>query len=378
MKTIGFLINPIAGMGGKVGLKGTDGVLEKAKKLGAEPQAEKKSLSMWKQFAKMVQDEGEIPQMKILTCSAPMGKQVIDNLPDVEVEIIEKVPQTTSAKHTQLAVKEFVKKGVDLILFCGGDGTARDIFSIVKDSIPIVGIPSGVKMYSGVFAIHPETAAAILFDYVFGIVNEADTEILDLDEDKYRAGQWSVQLFGTAKTLNEPTFIQAGKMMFEQQHDKELQKQIALYVAFRIKQNPKTIYILGCGSTVNSVGKALNLDTTVLGIDVIQERKILAKDVNESTLKELLDNDYPKKLLLSPIGAQGFILGRGNLQLSPEIIRKIGIDNIVVLSTPSKLMKTPKIRIDTGDQNLDKEIAAKKNIPVITGYSTIRLKEISD
>jgi len=103
---------------------------------------------------------------------------------------------------------------------------------------------------------------------------------------------------------------------------------------------------------------------------------VVGKDLNEKQILELLDK-YPKtKVILSPIGAQGFILGRGNLQLSPKVVIRIGLDNIIVIATPSKLKSTPILRVDTGDKKLDQKFKEKEFMMVVIGYRLSRVVKI--
>ena len=120
----------------------------------------------------------------------------------------------------------------------------------------------------------------------------------------------------------------------------------------------------------------MNIKNTLLGIDAIYQNKLVGSDLNEKQILRLLEK-YPRaKVILSPIGAQGFILGRGNLQLSPSVISKIGIDNIIVVSTPAKLASTPVIRVDTGDKKLDKKFAEKEFMMIVIGYRLSRVVKI--
>jgi predicted polyphosphate/ATP-dependent NAD kinase len=246
----------------------------------------------------------------------------------------------------------------------------------VGKKIPILGIPSGVKMHSGVFGVNTESVSDILVAFIEGRLDISDVEILDLDEDRYREGMWSIRLFGSAKTPFEPNFTQGGKAIIEGEDEEEIKEDIASFVVEKMEEEGDTLYVLGPGSTTEFVSDALEVDGSLLGIDAVKNKELVAKDVNEKKLLELLSLNSKAKLVVSPIGAQGFILGRGNLQLSPEVLRIIGIDNILVLSTPAKLARTPTLRVDTGDSDLNHEFA-RKQIIVIIGYHAMRLMPIS-
>ncbi len=372
---IGFIVNPIAGMGGKVGLKGTNGVLSQAIKLGAEPIAPTKAVETIKEFLSYYSKKDVI---EWYTCSEKMGGDELKKagVSDFQIIYSSKDKKTTS-KDTKNACKKFIEKKVDIILFCGGDGTARDIFEVISDKIPILGIPSGVKMHSGVFGINTGASAKMLYEFIDKNLTIGDAEIMDLDEERYRKGEWNIKLFGIAKGIVEPTYIQVGKTTFESVSDDAVKDELADHILDEIEQNKDFLFLFGSGGTIDYIAKKLNIKNTLLGIDAVYNKKALGNDLNEKQILELLEK-YPKaKVILSPIGAQGFILGRGNLQLSPKVIRKIGIDNIIVISTPSKLASTPVIRVDTGDKKLDFLFAKNEFMMVVIGYRLSRVVNIN-
>jgi predicted polyphosphate/ATP-dependent NAD kinase len=374
MVTIGFLINPIAGMGGRVGLKGTDGVLDEAVQRGASPVAEKRAIKTLKKIRQVIDEYHEAFPVSWMTCSGPMGENALKKC-GFSYEVVYRCGEETTAADTRKACKKFLTGGVDLILFCGGDGTARDIYTVVKDTIPLLGIPSGVKMHSGIFCVTPEAASEILFDFAEGILAFGDAEILDLDEEKYRKGDWSVKLHGVAKTLSEATYIQHAKTMIRGPSEEAVKEEIADHIAEMMEED--TLYILGSGGTLKTIGERLGVDKTLLGIDCLLNGELIAQDVNEKDLLSLLSQYKKAKIIVSPIGAQGFVLGRGNLQLSPAVIRRVGIENIIIAATPSKLRSTPLLRVDTGDPSLDKTFAEKNYLSVLIGYHTTALRKIA-
>jgi len=269
-----------------------------------------------------------------------------------------------------------MEQTVDLILFCGGDGTARDILEIVKNKTPILGIPSGVKMHSGAFAINTDAAARMLHEFFNKTLTIGEVEIMDLDEERYRKGEWNIKLFGIAKGIVEPTYVQVGKSTFESVSDNEIRDELAEHIIDEIKENKDYLYFFGSGGTIDYIANKMNIKNTLLGIDAVYNNKIVGSDLNEKAILELLEK-YPKaKVILSPIGSQGFILGRGNLQLSPKVIKKIGLDNIIVISTPNKLVHTPIIRVDTGDKKLDSDFKEKEFMMVVIGYRLSRVVKI--
>lgn len=374
MYTFGFLINPIAGMGGKVGLKGTDGVLDEAINRGAEPVAEKRASESVQRIREILTTYDREFPVRWLTCSGVMGEDTLvvhGFLP----EMIYRSGESTAAEDTQHACKKFMEAGVDLIVFCGGDGTARDIYEVIGETIPMLGIPAGVKMHSGVFCVTPRAVSEVLFAFVDDQLDICEAEIMDLDEERYRKGEWTIALHGLAKTPCEGTYIQSAKMMIRGPSEQEAKEEIADHLAEEIEND--TIYLLGPGGTLGTVGKKLGVDKTLLGIDVFLNGRLIAKDANEKELLSILSQHEKKKIIVSPIGAQGFILGRGNLQLSPDVIRSVGVENLIVVSTSSKLRGIPFLRVDTGDPALDKVFAEKKYLSVLIGYHTTALRKIA-
>ncbi len=372
--TIGFIVNPIAGMGGRVGLKGTDDVLDKAIQRGAHPVARQKAEEMLQEFTKSDFDDAKVHWV---TCDGDMGKNELETVGVKNTQIVY-TPSgtTTSAEDTKSACKKLLATPPDLLVFCGGDGTARDIFTVIDKKIPLLGIPSGVKMHSGVFGITTAATAKMLQEFIRKRLTVGDAEIMDLDEELYRKGEWKIRLYGIAKGIIEPTYIQVGKSSFEAVTDDEVKDELADHVKDELEKHQDWLFLFGTGGTIDHIAKKLHIEHTLLGIDAVYQKKLLAKDVNEEQILKLLTT-YPKaKILLSPIGAQGFILGRGNLQLSPAVINKIGIENIIVVSTPSKLIHTPILRVDTGDKQLDHRFVQQGYLMVVIGYRLSRVVKL--
>ncbi len=378
MAVFGFVVNPIAGMGGRVGLKGTDGVLDEAIELGAEPVAPHRVHLFLEKLGLLIESRRIGERIEWLTCAGIMGEDDLDTseIDSMTYEVVHTPAEPTAAEDTKKACKKFLEKGVTLIVFCGGDGTARDIWQTVGENIPIIGIPSGVKMHSGVFGMNPEATAEIVAAFLSGELDIAEGEILDLDEEKYREGEWHIRLFGTARTPYEPTYVQVSKVQVEAVGEDAIKEEIAESIVEDMEDDPDTLFILGSGSTVGAVSKELGIEFSLLGVDAVVNKKLVAKDVNESKLLELLNERKKVKLVISPIGAQGFILGRGNLQLSPEVIKRIGIDNITIISPPAKLAQTPLLRVDTGDRELDEMFHEKQYLRVVFRYKTMKLVKI--
>lgn len=365
MCIIGFLVNPIAGLGGTVGLKGTDGQVEKALSMGAIPRAPGRAEETIALLA------GTLDHY--LTCSGSMGEAILSRagIPGYEV-VYSPDSGKTCAEDTVGACRAFLEKGVDLILFCGGDGTARDIYSVVGDAVPMLGIPAGVKMYSAVFAISPDAAARIVISGCEGggRLHLRDAEVVDVDEESYRQGRLRTRIFGIAKSPYRPGMVQDTKQVFESHDEETARKEIARFIHEVMEGTPDILYILGPGSTTAAIAQDAGIRKTLLGFDAIRGGVIVAEDLNERELLGLLSDGMPARLIISIIGAQGSLLGRGTQQVSPAVIRKIGRENIIVVATPHKLAETPMAFVDTGDGELDREFG--EYISVITGYRIAR------
>lgn len=379
MKCIGFLINPIAGMGGRVGLKGTDGMVDRARALGAEPVAPSRALAALTDLKHLLSGTSDPPPVQWLTCSGEMGEACLlaCGFAPGEIEVVHVVVGEPAVGDTIAAARQFVQRGADLVLFCGGDGTARDICKVVGLDVPILGIPSGVKMYSGVFGANPRRTADVAAAFLQGRLTASEADVLDVDEAQYRADAWNVRLYYSALTLFEPILMQSAKAVIEQTGEAEIKEAIADYLCERNKDDPGRLMLLGPGSTVQTVAKRWGIEKTLLGIDAVVDGRCVARDLNERQLLELLDNYTRRELIISPIGAQGFVLGRGNLQLSPNVIRAIGRDNITIIATPGKLARTPVLRFDTGDRALDDELTHNGHVFVVTGYGRRRVVKVA-
>ena len=363
MKRIGLLINPVAGMGGAVGLKGTDGNVEEARRLGASPLAKNRARST---LALLLYNKS----LDFVTCSGAMGEDALREAGIQRYQVLYQFTGESSALDTRTAAQMFLKEGVDLILFCGGDGTARDIFDAVGRNVPILGIPAGVKMFSAVFAIDPLTAAEIVTEYRKESLR--DSEVMDVDEEAYRAGELKTRLHGIARTPALEGKVQLPKQIFEESDEERAKGEIARF--FHEIMIPDVLYIFGAGTTTEAIARELGVKKTLLGVDAVKNGKLIALDIDEKTLWTLLEQGQDTKILISPIGAQGFILGRGNQQISARIVRRVGISNIIVVATPHKLRETPVLYVDTGDPVLDKEFG--ETVLVVSGYRMAQRRRI--
>jgi predicted polyphosphate/ATP-dependent NAD kinase len=368
---IGFVVNPIAGMGGRVGLKGTDGVVELAIERGAVPSAAARAGETLRWLRERL-GSGALA-VRWLTCAGAMGAEPLRDAGFEDLEVVHAPGEPPGGVDTRRAVRAFVDAGATFVLFCGGDGTARDVCGETRRQIPVLGIPAGVKMYSGVFGVSPARTAEILVGWIEGRLGVADADVLDIDEESFRAGRLEVRLYDSAITPREPALVQVAKQVISDPGETHAKAQIAEHLAEWMETEPRTLFLLGPGSTVASVARRTGLEKSPLGVDAIRGGALVGRDLAERELLALLERERDVHLVLSPLGAQGFVLGRGNQQLSPEVIRRIGRDRIVVVATPTKLARTRVLRFDTGDASLDAELAEGGFFPVVTGYHVKRL-----
>ena len=363
---IGLVVNPVAGMGGSVALKGTDGpdVLREAIARGAKKVAPARAIAALSEIRKRGLD------LEFVTATSEMGGDEL-KAAGLRSSAVVTVPSRTSGDDTVRAVKAFIAEGAELILFAGGDGTARDVLAAADASVPILGIPAGVKMHSSVFAVTPEKVADAVAAFV-AASRTRDAEVMDVDEEGVREGIVRARLFGIAKVPDDPSSLQATKDSYHSPDAEDQAEEIARYIGENM--DGRTYYILGPGSTTAAVVKHIGLEKTILGVDVVRNRRLEMRDAKESDLLTLEDGD-PARIVVSPIGAQGFFFGRGNQQISPRVIRKVGVENVIVIATPAKLLATPELRVDTGDPELDAEF--RDHIKVVVGYGRRRLVRVA-
>ncbi|MBA41297.1 MAG: hypothetical protein CMB17_05465, partial [Euryarchaeota archaeon] len=297
-------------------------------------------------------------------------------------------PDLTSAEDTINIVNSMIEQNVEIILYAGGDGTTRDIIGALEDidsaSTPILGIPAGVKMHSGSFGASPRSAAEAFAAWFSGDLLIAQTEVMDLDETLYRKGEWVVKMYAEAMSPGSPRWMQGSKQRIERVSEIEILESLGDHLRETIEEDSELLVIWGSGGTLRTLGESIGFTITVLGIDVTLGNENIGTDLDENQLIEVINNhksqfgENAKILtLLSPMGGQGFLIGRGNLQLSPTVIRLIGIDNILAIVTPAKLATLNTLRIDTSDMDLDRQFQEKKYMKALQGYRTTRLIRIS-
>ncbi len=380
MVRVGVLANPDAGLGGRLGLKGSDGQADFARSKGAEDRSGPRMKLMLQHFAKIHRVGFE--EIEWVTSRGRMGSDWMPMESYIEsIDYVHESSGTTTASDTQLAVKNILDSGIQILVYSGGDGTTRDIVSALDaagfPSMPVIGVPSGVKMHSGCFASSPRAAAEVLSAWIVGDLLVSSTEVLDLDEDLYREGKWVVRLYAEAFSPNSPRWMQGSKELIQTESEDEIIQGLSDHIEQSFVDDNRLI-IWGSGGTLRSIGENLGYDLTTLGIDATVGNGQVGTDLDEAGLIEILTKHSGKMtLLLSPMGGQGFLIGRGNLQLSPEVIKIIGIDNVLGVVTPSKLLSVRALRIETGDETLDSEFSSRKYLKILQGYRTTRILPVS-
>jgi predicted polyphosphate/ATP-dependent NAD kinase len=364
---IGLIINPVAGMGGSVALKGSDDVIAQAIALGAKAKAnDRASIAL----AALIPYQDDV---EIVTAPMKMGQELCQALGfnhqcisfDVNDDITNAL-QDSNAQHTLEAAQKIKDAGVDCLVFVGGDGTARNIYTAVEDNLPVLGIPAGVKIHSGVYAITPSAAGKVLELMVTNqLVSVMERDVMDIDETLFRDGIVKAKRYGEMQVPAQLTYMQAVKMGGKESDEMVL----ADIAADVIRQVEDELVIMGSGSTTEFIMEEMGLDNTLLGVDVVQDQTLIASDVSEQQLLELIKQHDSVKLVVTLIGGQGHVFGRGNQQLSPEVIRAVGQENIIIVATKTKLeaLEQRPLLVDTGDVTLDKALSGF--VKVTTGYN---------
>ncbi|MFV2004889.1 MAG: ATP-NAD kinase family protein [Gammaproteobacteria bacterium] len=360
---IGLVINPFAGIGGAVALKGSDGlaIVEKALSLGGHSQAQSRTAVAMKKITRT-------NELSFYTAAGSMGENVLDELA-LPNEVIYQAAARSTADDTKNLLRLLVKKNVDLIVFAGGDGTARDVLDVLVTelhvTIPVIGIPAGVKIHSAVYAITPSHAGELIDLIISGEpMSMIDAQVMDLDEQAFREGKVNAKCYGYLPVPVDDTRMQLIKQGSLNHHEVAVQE-IATDVIETME--PDIFYLIGSGSTTAEIMDQLQLPNTLLGIDIVCNHELVANDVDEKTILAIINN-HQTKIVITVIGGQGHVFGRGNQQLSADVIRQVGQDNIIIIATNEKLRslnKRPMIA-DTGDVTLDEKLTGL--YAVITGY----------
>ncbi|RLA03100.1 MAG: ATP-NAD kinase [Gammaproteobacteria bacterium] len=362
---VGLIINPVAGLGGRVGLKGSDGleIQQQALSLGAKPEAQSRTRQTLDVLA------ASANSIRFYTVSGLMGGDLLDSMGfEHQICYTPTDPSHTTADDTSNAASIMEKQAVDILLFAGGDGTARNILSTVAPTQLCLGIPAGVKIYSGVFTVTPENAGELIDQLIDGkLVEMKSSQVLDINEDSYRQGKINTRVYGEMLVPSSGEFVQAVKVSGKES-EPLVHQEIAAWVCENME--PDTLYLIGSGSSCKVIKDELGIDGTLLGVDVVLAGECLLKDGSEQQLLAIMDQykRNPVKLVITMIGGQGILLGRGNHQICHKVIRRLGLENLLVVSSKTKIteLEGKPLGVDTGDKELNNSLSGF--ISIITGY----------
>jgi predicted polyphosphate/ATP-dependent NAD kinase len=373
---IGLIVNPIAGMGGAVGLKGTDGpLLDEARRRGAQPQGPARALAALRVLASL-----PVPP-RVLTCAGAMGADIAGEA-GLETEVVYRPASPSGPDDTRAAVRAIVAAtggadaGVDLLLFAGGDGTARDVLAEVGRGQAVLGIPAGVKMHSAVFGITAVTAGDAARQFLEAgcppdLLEPAEVMDREATED---GGPGSPTLFGYLNVPRMPRLVQSAKAAGAS--DDAALGGALQRLAEQVRES-RGLTLLGPGATLQRLKQLLGIEGSLLGVDVFDAGTCILEDASEAELWAALQG-REARVIVGVVGGQGFLFGRGNQQLSARILARIGRDNIQVVASQGKLLALPgfTLRVDTGDPEVDRSLAG--HIGVLTGSARRLMCRIVD
>jgi predicted polyphosphate/ATP-dependent NAD kinase len=362
---LGLLINPLAGLGGSLGLKGSDGPEMRERYITLDEEQRQRGEQRVIRALNILAPEAD--KVRLSTWAGDMGENALSKL-DLPCQVYgERKEGISASADTAQAARTMKDAGVDVLLFAGGDGTARDIFDAIGNSVPVLGIPAGVKMHSGVFAVSPEAAGELLLELVRGgLVGVTLREVRDIDEEAFREDRVNSRYYGELAVPGEGRFLQHTKVGGRESEELVAAEIAAYYVE---QMSPDTTYLIGPGSTTAAIMEELGLPNTLLGVDVVRDSQLLLADADESALSQAVaEARGDAALVVTAIGGQGYVFGRGNQQFSPAVIRAVGTENIVVVAAKSKItaLQGRPLLVDTNDPELDRELSGYRKI--LTGY----------
>jgi predicted polyphosphate/ATP-dependent NAD kinase len=365
---LGLIVNPVAGMGGAVGLRGTDGdAAARAQALGAQPLAATRTSHALAHLARA------LPELRVVAAADPMGAALARAHGWQVDEVLRRADGPTTAADTRAAAAEMAARGVRLLLFAGGDGTARDVVQAVGTSVPVLGVPTGVKMHSAVFATSPRAAGELAARFLTagpGVVPLREREVVDVDEQARREDRLSTRLHGVACVPYARERLQRSKAAPAQEGDAALD---AACRSFAEQMQPGRLHVLGPGTTTAQVLAALGLTGSLTGIDAVRDGVLVGTDLSERELLALLDGAGPVTVVLGVVGGQGFLLGRGNQQLSARVLERVAVDDVVVLASAAKLsgLDPPVLHVDLGDPEQEQRLSGYRRVRTGPTTSTV-------
>ena len=367
MKKIGLIINPVAGMGGSVGLKGTDGAMySRALEMGASPVTPLRAAAF---LSHVKHRDGWL----LLAGPGKMGEDVVRDS-GIEYRVVSSIDgKKVTADDTRRIARDMSEEA-DLIVFVGGDGTARDICDAVGMKTPVIGVPSGVKMFGSVFAVNAMAVAEIVDSFLESDTGISEKEVLDIDEAAYREGRLNSKLYGYLRVPEVTGLVQSGKeATVSNGSSQENQAEIARYITENMDEG--ALYLLGAGTTTAAIARRLGLEKTLLGVDAVSGGRLVAGNINEKKMLELIKGYPATKIVISPIGGNAFIFGRGNQEFSPAVLKQVKREDIVVVATRDKMRGVTCLRVDTNDSEVDGML--KGFMRVVTHYNEEVLIEVA-
>ena len=351
--TIGLIVNPVAGLGGRLAQKGSDAsdIRNVAQRAGIKSLASERAGQTMRRLL-----DGLAPTrvaVRILAGDGEMGDDALDAGVSHETVASDGVhPGASSSEDTKSIARNMVDQGVDLLLFAGGDGTARDILDAVGTGVPVLGIPAGVKIYSGVFGLTPSETGALAAGWLANPSRCSDErEVVDIDEDELRQGLATPSLYGTLRVPADSRRLQPRK---SGSPASDANAARSLGMAFAATMVPDRIYVLGPGTTTMAIGSALDVELTRLGVDVVRNGRVVARDVDADTLNSLVP-DEGATVVVTPLGQQGFVIGRGNQQIDYRVLQR---SELRIVATPSKMISLGgrPLWVDSGHPEVDAAI----------------------
>jgi predicted polyphosphate/ATP-dependent NAD kinase len=366
---LGLIVNPIAGMGGRVGLRGTDGpdLLRRAVERGAEATAGDR----FGQALRRLRTGG----VALLAAPGPMGEEEAVEL-GLEVEVVGTLAAGTAAatgpEDTVAAATAMAERGVDLLLFAGGDGTARDVLEATRGAVPVLGVPTGVKMHSGVFAASPTragNAARAFLDDRSAAARLVDAEVVDAVESPSGDSR-EIRLYGRLPVPAGRLGILPAKSAAPRSGGPALD---ALCREIGAELGDGRLCILGPGTTTARIEAHMGVEGSLLGVDAVRDGALAGSDLSESDLLTLLDEHQGACLVVGVVGGQGSLFGRGNQQISPSVLKRVGSERIIVVCEEEKLLalSSPRLHVDTGDHGVDRMLSGHRRVRVAPGREVV-------
>jgi predicted polyphosphate/ATP-dependent NAD kinase len=347
-------------MGGSVGLKGTDGdMYARAVQLGAEPVSPQRTRDFLHHVDCM-------DRVRLLVGPGPMGEALVGSL---DHEVIGELGEAPGRADTRKTARAMLAAGAELIVFAGGDGTARDMIDAIGQQLPVIAIPAGVKIYSSVFAYNPRAAAELLSAFVQG-ADVSEEEVLDIDEDAFRKGRVDSHHYGFLLVPEVAQLLQDGKESSDTKGSTAAAKQDLASAVVETMESG-VLYLLGSGTTLRHVATALGVEKTLLGIDAVIDGQLVARDCNEKDLLALLEQYDSARIIVTPLGGNGFLFGRGNKQFTPAVLNKVGEGNVIVIANREKLLRLERLHVDTGDADVDSRLRGYVKVVVGRGHQKL-------